>query len=337
LAKLSRRKNSMSVDRSTRSAFAALLLIAALFIAMNRIVASAPLGDWWLPLVLFILGAALLPNWDFSRSQPNTDEEDQAQALLGSDVHTYRISEQQVPRLHTMTIRPDPESAEYRTVTVTEEALGQSDILPFIEADISGGGTSTARINNPAAAPSFMSQTEAANPDLVMAKTEAPIAPAADDSVTATPREPEKEVIAEKTAAPQQPYEAAQVGTITPEQVDQVMNDAPAAVAPLVSEVASPVIAAQERDGAGTVGSADDLARLNGIGPKSAAALKAAGIDSFHKLANSSEDQIRAAVAGVRLVGDVTTWAQQAAYAARGDWAGLTEFNNAQRKAANGD
>ena len=122
------------------------------------------------------------------------------------------------------------------------------------------------------------------------------------------------------------------MGEITPEQVDQVMNDAPAAQAPLVSESASPAISAQARDGSGTVGSANDLSKLNGIGPKSAAALKAAGIDSFNKLANSSEDQIRAALSGVRLVGDISTWAQQASYAARGDWAGLNQFNAAQRK-----
>jgi len=185
-----------------------------------------------------------------------------------------------------------------------------------------------------------MSRTEATEPDEVeaVATREAPVAPAPDDSVTSTPRsEPDKEIIAEKTAAPQQPYEADQIGTITPERVDQVMNGSPSAESPLVGETASPAMTALERDGVGTVGSADDLSKLNGIGPKSAAALKAAGIDSFHKLANSSEDQIRAAVAGVRLVGDVSTWARQASYAAQGDWAGLNEFNASQRKPATGD
>ncbi|MEO8392443.1 MAG: helix-hairpin-helix domain-containing protein [Chloroflexota bacterium] len=322
----------MSVDRSLRSTFAAILLIAALFIVMNRIVASAPLADWFLPLALFIVGAALLPNWNFSRSSADEDEETPA---LAADVHTYRIEAKPVPRLQTMTIRPDPESADY-TVTITEDTPG--DVLPFIETESVPGITLTpppAVPTTPAPAPSFTSRNEAADPENIVAKMEAPVAPAPDESVTSTAHtEPEKEVIAATTAAPQQPYEVAQVGAITPEQVEQVMNDAPEAQSPLITETASPAITALERDGVGTVGSADDLVKLNGIGPKSAAALKAAGIDSFQKLANSSEDQLRAAVAGVRLVGDVSSWARQASYAAQGDWAGLNEFNASQRKAS---
>ncbi len=322
----------MSVDRSLRSTFAAILLVTALFIAMNRIVASAPIADWLLPLALFIVGAALLPNWNFSRSGTNTDEETPD---LADDVRTYRIEAKPVPRLQTMTIRPDPEAAEY-AVTITEDTPG--DLLPFIDTETAPAITSTpppAVPTTPAPTPSFTSRNEAADPEVVAGKTEAPVAPAPNESATATEHaEPEKEVIAATTAAPQQPYEVAQVGEITPERVDQVMNDAPEAQSPLVSESASPAITAQERDGVGTVGSADDLAKLNGIGPKSVAALKAAGIDSFQKLANSSEDQIRAAVTGVRLVGDVSTWAHQASYAARGDWAGLNEFVAAQRKAS---
>jgi len=72
----------------------------------------------------------------------------------------------------------------------------------------------------------------------------------------------------------------------------------------------------------------DDLARLEGIGPKMAAALVAAGIDSFDRLANASEDQIRAAVkaGGLRFAPSLPTWSQQATYAAKGDWDGLAAY-----------
>ncbi|MBI1258407.1 MAG: hypothetical protein GC204_13130 [Chloroflexi bacterium] len=254
----------MSVDRSLRSTLAAILLVAALFIAMNRIVASAPVADWFLPLALLIVGAALVPNWNISRSRADDEEEDET--LSGADVHTYRIEAQQVPRLQTMTIRPDPETSE-RVVTITEDTAG--DVLPFIETEVVPDITPTPPPTPPPAAPTMPAPSDAAEPESVMAETEAPVAPAPDDS--------------------------------------------------------------------GTVGSPDNLTKINGVGPKSAAALKAAGIDSFNKLANSSEDQIRAALSGVRLVGDVSTWAQQASYAAQGDWAGLNEFNAAQRKPATGD
>lgn len=256
----------MSVDRSMRNAFAALLLVAAVFVAMNRIVSSAPLGDWWLALVLGIVGVALLPNWDFSRRSVDRDD---APSLSAPGVQSYSVSEKIVPRLHTMTIRPDPEASEY-VVTVTNDATG--DVLPFMEAQ-----------------------------DIPLSE--------------------------EVTAA------AAELAPLVAEEVIPTSPETPTPNAPAEPTVESPETSMPE-----SVGSADDLTKLNGVGAKSAAALKAAGIDSYNKLANSTDDAIRAALAtgGVRLVGDVNTWTQQAAYAARGDWDGLKQFN-AGRKATNGD
>jgi predicted flap endonuclease-1-like 5' DNA nuclease len=72
----------------------------------------------------------------------------------------------------------------------------------------------------------------------------------------------------------------------------------------------------------------DDLARLEGIGPKVADALAAAGIDSYDKLASAGEDQLRAALkaAGLRFAPSLPSWPSQAAYAARGDWDGLSAY-----------
>jgi predicted flap endonuclease-1-like 5' DNA nuclease len=149
--------------------------------------------------------------------------------------------------------------------------------------------------------------------------------PPPDDSVTTTPlTDPEQRVVSEKTAAPQQPYEAAQIGEITPERAADPNI-------PEMSAAASPAIVEQEREG--TVASPNDLVIIDGIGAKSAAALRAAGIDSFQKLANASPDQIRAALAAakVRVIGEVESWSHQAAYAAREDWAGMRQFNRERR------
>jgi len=72
----------------------------------------------------------------------------------------------------------------------------------------------------------------------------------------------------------------------------------------------------------------DDLTVIEGIGPKVAAALSDAGIDTFARLAGASDDELRAAIhaGGIRLAPTLATWAQQAAYAERGDWEGLKEF-----------
>ncbi len=405
----------MSVDRSMRNAFAALLLVAALFVAMNRIVASAPLGDWWLPLVLLIVGLALIPNWSFSRRSGGAAAAEES-SLAAPGVRSYSVAAQPVPRLHTMTIRPDPETADY-TVTVTDETGG---VLPFIETAPAQAGSAAdfaamplavdmtptpvspetpapqvepepepaepvpvspetptpsapaepavespetptpdvptevaehgpnqtlpvdrvPDISQPAPELKHSARSEYANPDEAVAKQEAPAVPPPDTSVTAPQRtEPEKDTVVEKTAAPQQPYEVEQVGAITPERADRVLSGSAAAEeSPAVVEAASASMTAQAVTGEG-VGSADDLSKLSGVGAKTAAALKAAGIDSYHKLANSTDETIRAALTagGIRASVDISSWTQQAAYAARGDWDGLKQYNAGRKTPPTGD
>ncbi|MBZ0285670.1 MAG: hypothetical protein K8L97_33370 [Anaerolineae bacterium] len=75
-------------------------------------------------------------------------------------------------------------------------------------------------------------------------------------------------------------------------------------------------------------GKPDDLTVIEGIGPKMSSALVAAGLDTYAKLSNTSEETIRAAVqaAGMRFAPSIPTWAEQASYAARGDFDGLKAF-----------
>lgn len=68
----------------------------------------------------------------------------------------------------------------------------------------------------------------------------------------------------------------------------------------------------------------DDLVKIEGIGPKIAEALNAAGINTFSALAAKSSDEIKAildAVEGGHFnLADPSTWAQQAQLAADGKW-----------------
>lgn len=77
-------------------------------------------------------------------------------------------------------------------------------------------------------------------------------------------------------------------------------------------------------------GVADDLTRIEGIGPKMSAALIAAGIDTFAKLAAADEVTLRGAIeaAGMKFSPTLVSWSQQAAYAVRGDWEGLQAFQS---------
>jgi predicted flap endonuclease-1-like 5' DNA nuclease len=73
-----------------------------------------------------------------------------------------------------------------------------------------------------------------------------------------------------------------------------------------------------------------DLQRIEGIGPKIEAALKAAGYTTYAKVAAASEAELREAVAtgGIKFAPAAANWAHQAQYLADGDEDGLKEFQD---------
>jgi predicted flap endonuclease-1-like 5' DNA nuclease len=72
----------------------------------------------------------------------------------------------------------------------------------------------------------------------------------------------------------------------------------------------------------------DDLTLIEGIGPKSAAALAEAGIRTFAQVAALSAEELEAAIRtrGVRLVGHATMWPVQAGLAAAGELDALKDL-----------
>ncbi len=84
---------------------------------------------------------------------------------------------------------------------------------------------------------------------------------------------------------------------------------------------------------------ADDLKKIEGIGPKIADLLTTAGIDTFAKLANAEQATLRGILdaAGSRYrIANCTTWPEQAALAATGDMKALkalqAELKGGKRK-----
>jgi predicted flap endonuclease-1-like 5' DNA nuclease len=73
---------------------------------------------------------------------------------------------------------------------------------------------------------------------------------------------------------------------------------------------------------------ADDLQRIEGIGPKMSSALHAAGIRTYAQLAGTDVDRLRSAIeaAGLRFAPSLVTWARQARLLADGDEAGFEEL-----------
>jgi large subunit ribosomal protein L21 len=74
-------------------------------------------------------------------------------------------------------------------------------------------------------------------------------------------------------------------------------------------------------------GEADDLVRIEGIGPKVAEALNAAGITTFAALADSKADDIQKILteAGLKMMSP-EGWIDQAKLAAEGDWKGFEKL-----------
>ena len=108
-------------------------------------------------------------------------------------------------------------------------------------------------------------------------------------------------------------------------------SEAPAASAPPVEPTAPPEVPEPPAASDEVAVEPDDLTQLAGIGPKSAEALNAAGITTYAGLAAASEPAVREALYAGHILprSNAATWAMQASYAAKGDWQGLTKYNQA--------
>lgn len=117
---------------------------------------------------------------------------------------------------------------------------------------------------------------------------------------------------------------------VLPEITAESAAPAPTPAAPLESaeaEASAEAAASAEADD-----EADDLTRIEGIGPVFSKRLIESGVTTFAQLAAKSEDEIRTLLteAGSRLIPpSVSTWAEQAALAAQGDWDSLAALQAA--------
>ncbi|MFG2038544.1 helix-hairpin-helix domain-containing protein [Dactylosporangium sp. NPDC048998] len=103
----------------------------------------------------------------------------------------------------------------------------------------------------------------------------------------------------------------------------------PVAVEPEAEPGPEPVVVpVQAAASAEEAGPADDLKRIEGIGPKMSAALVAAGIRTYAQLADADVDTLRAAIeaAGLRFAPSIVTWARQARLLADGDEEGFADL-----------
>ncbi|MFG1903477.1 helix-hairpin-helix domain-containing protein [Micromonospora carbonacea] len=229
--------------------------------------------------------------------------------------------------------QPTPDTA---SPTPPGGVLGDADPAAFTpaatdDAPATDGSPAVATDPEPAATPEPVAATLAPPADATPAEPTAP-EPATDvDPAAATtdaepaatePVQPAATADAVEPAAPSAPAEpAAEAEAATPvvpaprTPVDDALPPAvvvgPEAQHVPVEPEAAPVVAAAADP---TTGSADDFRRIQGIGPKMAAALQDAGIRTYRQLADLDEATLRETIrsAGLRAAPSLATWPQQA-------------------------
>ncbi len=146
-------------------------------------------------------------------------------------------------------------------------------------------------------------------------------APAAEEPVASAPAPEAAEIQTVLPAA--EPVAAAPVVESAP-----VVEAAPEPVAVEVPAVEAPAVETPAVEPPASA-EPDDLRKIEGIGPKVEKALHSLGITTFAQLAVADPADLEARVKaqGVRILpGAPGTWPEQAALAARGDWAGFEKL-----------
>lgn len=292
----------MSNDRSIRTLFAVLFITAALMVATNYAIAERAILDWWLPALLAVIGVVLALPIDLTLRRPVDVEESTETALaLSTPAPTFR--EYNVSALPKTP--PAPRTIAAPSAPVTQAAPVAQSAAPQPEPptlDV---------VRDPALEPSDFAHDD--TPETIDTPSSPRHTTADQPLVSAAPDDVPVAVTPEPPAPDAEPPSLAKVTLDVSAQV----GDTSAAIA------ATP----------GAVITVQDLVRIDGIGPRIAGVLIDAGIDTFEKLAGASEADLRETLskAGIRLAPSINTWAEQAAYAARGDWAGMDAFNAARK------
>lgn len=124
-------------------------------------------------------------------------------------------------------------------------------------------------------------------------------------------------------------HEAVNVATAAPAVEHPPIESAKMDAPPAPAKKETPEVAAKP-----VVESQDDLTIIEGVGEKSAAALRTGGVTSFAKVAETTPAELERIVrdGGVDFVGDAKTWPRQAKLAVSGDINGLEDFKRRMKE-----
>ncbi|MBI1278720.1 MAG: hypothetical protein GC179_11390 [Anaerolineaceae bacterium] len=281
------------MDRSTRNLSMITLLVLAIFLALNHIATRAALADWGLVLLFLLLALAI---WFYDRvSRRGAEEEEPTDTLIEPVVYDQKGEQDSV-----LLVSPNPGTVIHtapHAVVVPAEAP-------------------------PAPAPTSHEQKSSVPP--AHPEVPQPVSTGHPPTAADLPASPMKE---DEARAPM-PTSVLETASGLPTEVKEVVPEAPPSQKPAAASAVKAAAPDAKPSKAAKSNKADDLKIIEGIGPKMEKALKAAGITTFAILSGASETQIREAItaAGMRFAPSVPTWAEQASFAANGDFVGLEAF-----------
>ncbi|GHH67246.1 helix-hairpin-helix domain-containing protein [Promicromonospora soli] len=213
-------------------------------------------------------------------------------------------------------------AARSAAATTASDADSEAGAENAAEADTAEAEAGTADAEP---VPALAVAGAAATDEASDAETAVAEAGAAEDAV---PAEPEAEAVAEPEAEAETSGAEQEVETAESDVVAEA--EAVARKAAEEDAAAKAAEAKTEAPEAAVVETPDDLRRIEGIGPKIAAALVAAGYPTYAKIAAATEDELREAVAsqGIKFAPSASSWADQAQYLVDSDADGLEEYQD---------
>jgi predicted flap endonuclease-1-like 5' DNA nuclease len=348
------------MDRSVKSLLSIILIVAAVFVAMNRVVENARLEDWWLVVVLVGLAVLIYVSDSLGRGSSTSTTSTQVEAGHSSlDGFRQVVAPVAPAAVITPKVMTEAESdhaeivkayGEIRDTDMRSDGMASSSTTDTQEAravqgmvqNVTGFGAmgTYEEVDEIAGGPVGSMSNEQAKAAPVTPTTPTPVVQITKpDPVAEVSPMPETNPHGEYTDTEARSDVMASVATMdTPEAkeaesgiVENIMETGATGTFEEVDEIAggpAPSMSVDQAKVAPASAQPDDLTVIEGIGGKMAAALKTAGIDTFARLSSTSEADIRAAIgaAGMRFAPSIPTWAHQATLAANGDWAGLKAY-----------
>ena len=295
----------MQLDRSTKTFIAIFTLVACFILAVNHAVNGDPLEDWALAAVLLVISIVF---WVWLWQEGTAETTAITTSEAAAPIQEWVINEEFVSALENATpakpVTREPEAPTVRVDGSPEEEPDNAtnevveampDEAPVVEEAKQGEPVAESKVG----------EAMAASKDVPEVEEE-------------LPRKPEPEVTDHEST----------VEDVIP--AETVPADEPRI--PVAEEVPAAPIPEEDQDVIETVEvqAADDLTRVEGIGPKYSATLISAGISTFEQVSKMTEAELTTIIrdAGMRRPPSVGTWAEQAALAAKGDWDGLAALQD---------